>query len=224
MKNTLYSIGIVLLLVGCASDPTIQTGPGAEVSHDGLHRVDNSRMQRAWIKPDVNLSHYDKVRLVGAGIEYRAVRHASRSIRANSSRNDFPLDEKQKERVLKNVREVFLSEIGKSKHFTIVSDEGPGVLELTGALIDVVSNVPPDPIGNTDFYLSKLGEATLVVELRDSQSEEILARAIDRQAVEPTFLQESNPVLNTSEVRREIRKWGDLLRVRLDEFHETATQ
>ena len=222
MKYTLCLLFSAALLGGCVSDPVVQSGPTAEVSFDGLHRVDNARMKDAWVKPDLNLSGYDKIRLLGAGVEYRAVRSASRSMRANANRDDFPLDESQKARLLKNVREVFLTELGKSKHFTIVDEEGPGVLELKGALLDVVSNVPPRSIGRNEYYLRKLGEATLVLELRDSQSEEILARTVDRQAVEPSRMQESNTVLNTSEVRREIRRWGVLLAQRLDELHENS--
>ncbi|MBV1905449.1 MAG: DUF3313 domain-containing protein [Pseudomonadales bacterium] len=222
MRHTLYLLLSTALLSGCMSDPVVQSGSTAEVSFDGLHRVDNSRMKDAWVKPDLNLSGYDKIRLLGAGVEYRAVRPASRSVRANANRSDFPMDENQKARLLKNVREVFMTELGKSEHFTIVNDEGPGVLELKGALLDVVSNIPPEAIGRNEFYLSKLGEATLVLELRDSQSEEILARTIDRQAIEPLRMQESNRVLNISELRREIRSWGVLLAKRLDELHENA--
>ena len=81
-------------------------GPNAEISFDGLHRVDNSQNQYVWVKPGLSLAGYNKVRLVGAGIEYRTVRAASGSSRANSSRSEFPLDEGQKARLEKVVAEV----------------------------------------------------------------------------------------------------------------------
>lgn len=221
LYRLLGTAALAVLLAGCQSEPTIQSGPNAEVSYDGLHKVDNSRMRMVWAKPDLDLSGYTKIRLIGEGIEYRAVKPAGRTMRANSSRSDFPMDAKQRARLEEVTREVFLDELGKSKYFTIVDEEGPDVLELRGALLDVVSNVPPLTAGRTDFYLSRIGEATLVVELRDSESNEILVRAIDRRGVDPVVITRSTSVQSVSEIRREWRRWGLILREALDSFHES---
>jgi len=212
---------LLALLAGCLAPATVQTGPDAEVSHDGLYKVDNSRMKLAWVKPDADLRGYDKVRLVGSGVEYRAVKGGGRSTtRANSRRTDFPMSEDSRDRFEKLVGEVFLDELGKSEYYTIVNEDGPDVLEVKGALIDVVSNVPPDMIGRGDYFLSKIGEATLLLEIRDSQSNEIIARAADRTAIEPQIAVRSNRVTNISETRREVRKWAVILREALDRFHD----
>jgi hypothetical protein len=120
--------------------------------------------------------------------------------------------------------EVFLEELGKSKYYTIVSEPGPDVLLIRGGLLDVVSYVPPEPVGGrADFYLSRVGEATLVLEVRDSITEAILARAVDRRAAEDvSSMRESNRVNNRSQVRRLARIWGSMLRDRLDEFGAPA--
>ena len=83
--------------------------------------------------------------------------------------------------------------------------------------MDVVSYVPPDAVsGRVDVYLSAVGEATLVLEIRDSITEAILARVVDRGLAERTggIMMESNRVTNTSEVRRLVRRWASLLRER----------
>ncbi len=214
----LVSIG---LMAGCAtSEPTIQTGPDAEISFDGLHRVDHTAMQAVWVKPDLNLNGYTKIRLVGAGIEYKAVKPLAGTTRANSSRSEFPMDEKQRARLQKLVQEVFIEELKKSQHYTLVTDEGADVLEVKGGLLDVVSNVPPEPMGRGNTYITKIGEATLVLEIRDSQSGEILARTAERRAFQPVMAQDSNRVLNTAEVRRGLRRWAVLLAERLDALHD----
>lgn len=59
-----------------------------------------------------------------------------------------------------------------------------------------------------------LGAATLVLELRDSETGSILARSVDRRAAETiggTF-QRSSSVTNAAEVRRLIRHWAVRLR------------
>jgi hypothetical protein len=68
--------------------------------------------------------------------------------------------------------------------------------------------------------LRSVGEATLVVELRDSVTNAILARAVDRRAAEEPGgnMFESNRVTNASEVRRLAQHWASLLRTRLEDL------
>jgi hypothetical protein len=206
--------------IGCTTaPPTIDTSPSAEVTFDGLHEILNSEADKAWAVPGLNLSGYSKIMLRGEGIEYRPGGESGRTYHSRSSGGPYEVTERQKERMLEVVREVFLEELGKSENFTIVEEPGPDVMLVRGALLDVVSYVPPDSAGRIDVYLSQVGQATLVVEVRDSISGAILARAIDRQAAEDMaggF--PSNRVTNTSEVRRLIRRWGRALRERLEEL------
>ena len=209
----------IAVLAGCQSDPSVQTGANAEITHDGLHRVDNTRMQMVWVKPGLDLSGYDKIRLVGAGIEYRSVKAVGNANRIPGNRTDFPIDADKRQKLEEVVREVFLEELSTSQQFTIVTEEGPDVLEVTGALIDVVSNVPPQAMGRSDYYLSKLGEASLILEVRDSQSNEIILRAADRQGVEPAFVTRSSQAFTINEVKKEVRTWARILKDGLDGLH-----
>ena len=53
----------------------------------------------------------------------------------------------------------------------------------------------------------------MVLEIRDSMSNAIYARAIDRRAAQRMGqMMESNRVTNRAEVRRLGRRWGELLR------------
>ena len=119
-----------------------------------------------------------------------------------------------------------LEELGQIERFTLVDEVGPDVLIVRVALLDVVSFVPPQTTGRSEVFLSSVGEATLVVELRDSITDAILARAMDRRAAgdRSGTMSRSNSVTNTSEVRRLIRRWMSTLRERLDELgaHNSA--
>ena len=211
-----------VMVLGCAtSTPTIDTSPGAEVTFDGLHAVKHSRADKAWARPGIDLSSYSKIRLQTAGIEYRPGGESGRTWAARSTGGPYEVTERQKEGLRAVMSEVFLEELGKSEKFTLVNESGPDVLLVRGALLDVVSYVPPEAVGGrVDVYLSRVGEATLVLELRDSITEAILARAVDRRAAEDASgrLQWSNRVSNTAEVRRLARRWASRLRESLDEF------
>ena len=68
-----------------------------------------------------------------------------------------------------------------------------------------------------DIGIIGVGEATLVLELRDSESNAILIRAADRRAAErPGTAIESSRVTNMAEVRRLGRRWATILKDGLD--------
>jgi hypothetical protein len=98
------------------------------------------------------------------------------------------------------------------------------VLTLIGAIADVSSNVPPDiesaRFGRGGVYLTSVGEATLIIELRDSQSNEILGRAADRRAAESPFAFEVNKVTGWNEVHRLAQAWASLVRQRLEDIEK----
>ena len=177
-------------------------------------------MQYAWLKPNLSLAAYTKIRLINAGIEYREVKPASGSPAQMPGEVSSPLTEKKKGGLENLLREVFLEEFGKSKHYSLVSEPGPDVLTLTGSLLDVVSAIPPESAGRNDFCVSNIGSAKLVLELQDSRSNEILARALDGRNAQPLSMQKSSPGSNTQEVKREFRKWGKRLTAALDLLHE----
>jgi len=209
----LLSIVLVILLAACSITPTIQTGPNAQISYDGLAKVNNTRVNSAWVRPGIDLSAYDKLILVGAGIKYRSVRDASRVYLSNFE--GFPLDDEQRNYIETAVREIFTEGIAMSDRFEIVDVPGPDTLTLTGSLIDVVSNTPPldDTVDTVYFRISQLGEATLILELSDSLSGQSLARATDKRIFEPSVREiDPNIITTRFEFERELRVWVALIR------------
>lgn len=215
----------LVIFTGCAaSNPTVDTSPEAEVTFDGLYPIEGGSANAAWARPDADISQYSKIMLQGVGIEYRPGGKTGRLYNARTGGDYFEVSDKQKARLKELLREAFLDELGKSEHFTIVNEPGPDVLLIRGALFDVVSYVPPGPIGRTEILLSRVGEATLVLEIRDSVSEAIIARAVDRRAAEDAArgFTRSNPVMNAAEVRQMVKIWARLLRERLDSYAAPA--
>ena len=200
-----------LLSASCTTtQPTVDTSPGAELSYDGLSPVQDARVSKLWVRPDFDLDGYTKLQILGAGLHYRPVKKTSR---AGASRtNEFPLDDTQKARLEKIVSEEFNKALSAQQRYQIVDSAGPDVLQLRGALLDVVSRIPPDQPGRSDFYLDTVGEATLLVELADSQSGTTLVRILDRRAARQVGVAyASNPVTNASEARRLARTWANRL-------------
>lgn len=199
--------------------PRIQTGPDAEISFDGLHRVDRTVMDEAWAKPTLDLTGYSKLLLATGGFAYREVDDVGRYDR---NATEFPISEENREMLKEIVGEIFREEFEDIENWEIVTQPGPDVLILVVAIIDIVSAVPPQDyiMGRGGVYLREVGEATLVLELRDSMSNEILARSSDRRAAESAFPIEANAVTAWSEVRQLARTWARILVNRLDQIAE----
>lgn len=214
-------IGTLALLAGCAgTSPTVDTSSEAEMTFDGLYPVKGGTADQAWARPDADISQYSKIMLQGVGIEYRPGGESGRFYSATRRDDYYVVTDSQKAKLRELLQEAFQEELGKSKHFSLVTEPGPDVLLIRGGLLDVVSYVPPEPIGRSEIYLSRVGEATLVLEIRDSVSEAIIARAVDRRAAEDAArgFSKSNRVFNTAEVRQLARSWARLLRERLDAY------
>ena len=222
--STLSFVGLAALLAGgCASSgpPTIQSGPNAEVSFDGLHRIDNSQAEMAWARPDFDISSYTKILPVSSGFEYRKATNEGRTQLERNRGGPFVIDQASRDRFEAMVAEVFEEELGKVQNWEFVTEPGPDVMILRGGMLDIFTNVPPDnQAGRVSTIVSAVGQATLVLELRDSQTNTVLARSIDRRWAERPGGQmfESNRVTNMAEARRLVRMWASRLRESLDGF------
>ena len=207
-----------LAVGGCTTTTRDKGAPELEsdLTYDGLAKVKNAKAKGAWMRPGFTLAGYTKIMLIGAGIEYRPVKPVSRS--ASSTTSQFPLTDEQKERLRSVVSDAFKTELAQSQKFQLVDQPGSDVLTIWGGLVDVVSNVPPDAVGRSSIYLSSVGQATLVIEIRDSESNAVLVRIIDRRAAQtPGIAQRSTPVQNWAEVQQLARTWATQLRTGLDD-------
>ena len=218
----LMAIAAATLLVACSAEPTIQTGPDAETTFDGLVRIDNARFRGAWIDPDVDLTQYNKFMPGGAEFQFRSVQKVSSSQARRSNENEFWMSDSTKQRLVEVVSDVFEEELQRSEHFEITDEPGPETLVIVGAMHDIVSRVPPDMIGRGDIFLSSVGEGTLIIEISDSLSGEVIFRAVERRAAQNVGGQmtRSNSATNWGEVRRWARRWASTLREGLDSIHE----
>ncbi len=220
-RKTLTAAVSAVIVAACTSAPPTIDQSG-EVTFDGLYPVANSKSDEAWARPGIDISQYNKILLQGAGIEFRPGGESGKTWSARSRGGPYEVTERQKEALSSIIAEAFVKALAESEHFELTNTPGPDVLLVRGKLLDVVSYVPPETTGVRDaVFISKVGEATLVLELRDSITETILARAVDRRAAEASTgigLQESNRVRNASEVRRLAQVWARRLREQLDTY------
>jgi hypothetical protein len=233
MNGRLISALAIFAFAGCTSTPTFQTGEDVEMSFDGLTRVDNTVMDVVWARTDIDISSYRKVIFENIGVEFRAIEGGPYSGRGGTgsmssmrrSQTEFRLDEATKELFVKEISGAFVAVITTSDVYEVVEEPGYDVLLARVALLDVVSRVPPESIGRSEIYLDTIGDATLVLELRDSMSNAIFLRAVDRRAAgsQSGSLTASNRVTNAAEVRRLGQRWAILVKDGLEKLMTEGT-
>ena len=213
MRTTIVIGALIAVLCAPADARKPHLDLDAEPTHDGLYPIKRSYMRRAWAREDLDLEGYDKIMIVSGGIQYRPVKKVSRIAARSGTADGFPISEEQQETLREIVREQFTKALGEIDRFTFTDQPGPNTLILKAAIIDVVSFIPPEPMGRADFYLRSIGEATLVLEIVDSQSKAVLVRAADRRSAEQRgIVMESSRGLNRSQVRQVASQWARLLR------------
>lgn len=183
-----------------------------------------SGFKETWVNPGTDFSQYKNLYLWEAEFQYRDVGPArrTRSTMLNTRQREFGISDADRRKFEEVVSEVFLAELNKGKRYTIVSEIGPDTLILRGAVLDIISRVPPETVGRSDVYLANVGEATLVLELIDAEDGEVVAVASERRKMQSgtgridEFSRPTNRATVLAEVRRWARRAASKLRTELD--------
>ncbi len=203
-STLIIAISLFSLNACTTSNPKID--PSGEPSFDGLLPVTGTIMRQVWAREDVDLREYSKFMTVDAGLQFRPVSSVNRS---RSTAREFPLTQQQQDTVRRIATEEFSRALDGVTSMERVEAPGPGVLIVRGAIIDIVSRVPPERPGRTDTFLDSVGQATFVIELIDAESRAVLVRGVDtRSADTPGVTQRANRVTNSAEVRRLAAHWA----------------
>lgn len=199
-------LGLLVLVAaaasGCGPQPT-QPKPTGEVNIEGLQQVPARNFEAAFLRPGVTFADYAKLKVDELELAFRT---------PDREQNQFPLGEDQKTRFRAAMATAFGEELGKLQNVEIVTAPGPDVLALHVRVQDIVARAPGRRVGGAGragFALETMGELTLVLELRDSQSDEVLARVFDRQAVEGAAMVSGDSVVSTWQgVERLVGRWA----------------
>lgn len=168
------SLLLTLLAVSCAPGGIrYDTRDKVQVTADGLHRIDQRLGSGAavFVRPGTDLSGYHKLMIDRAWIRYKAgtTQHLSPQELAD-------LDE--------DFRAAFEKELAKSSVYMLTKEPGPDVLLVEPHAVDLQVVVPRETESSEDTFIDTEGTMTLLLEVADSQSRQVLLRAIQPQAVQ----------------------------------------
>jgi hypothetical protein len=188
MKRAILLTVVAFLAAGVAfaeqgADPKEVTGA------DDLVKQKSSQFQDLWVNPDADISKYGKLYLWNTVFQFRDVSdnvvNRTTTAMLRGDQGFFTVPEEDQEKFKELVTDVVVKELGRSKQFEIVDTVGPGTLLLRAAVLDIVSNIPPNVGRQANVHLASMGEATFVFELIDAETGVIQARTADRRYIQP---------------------------------------
>lgn len=185
------------------------------MSYDGLQKITIKGIDTTYALPGASLSVYSKVMIDPISVRF----HKNWKPTVAGSRHSLSSSEQQKirDKVARIVYDTFVDELSKGG-YSVVAEPGPDVLLVRVALVNLYVTAPDVATpGSTKVYTASAGEMTLLAELADSETGEIIARILDRYQARTTGkFQLSSSVSNASEGRSAASSWAKILRGELD--------
>ncbi|MCL4790940.1 MAG: DUF3313 family protein [Gammaproteobacteria bacterium] len=189
-----------------------------QTSHDGLVLQQSKTAQVLYLRPGVDFSAYKRVAILDCPVAFK------KDWQRDQNRSGQRITQKEMDKIKANLSaeflKVFTDELQNKGGYEIVTEGAADVIVLRPAIIDLDVTAPDTMDPGRSFTVSaSAGAMTLYLEVYDSVSSQILARAIDRKAGMDTGIQWRNGVTNKADADRILRRWADTLRKRLDAVH-----
>jgi len=216
----------LLLFFAIAASSVMAKDELPQTSHDGLELVQDTKIRVVYMKPGASLDQYKRVALLDCFVAFK------KNWQRDHNRNEVGLSRRVSDKDMETIKnklaaefkKVFTAELETKGGYEIVDVTGEDVLVIRPAIINLDVTAPDImTAGISRSFTADPGQMTLYMELYDSVTNSIIARAIDPQAARNfgTF-QMTNSVTNTADADRIIRKWADILRSHLGDLTENS--
>jgi hypothetical protein len=204
------------LLTGCQTN---KSSPIDEVSvNEGLQRVDNKVVDAVYRRPEARLTEYSKL-MLRTPIEVQFAKDWDPS---KGGTVLYKMNEPDRETIKTELGDLFAETFRKELEkggYPLVDKAAPDVVLMQAAIVNLYITAPDvsmDVAGRSKVYTSDAGQMTLIMQLHDSVTGQLLVRAYDHRSGGTDMWQWTNSVTNTAEARRIIATWAQALRKAFD--------
>jgi len=177
---------------------------------DGLTEVKSKSMDLAYLLPGADFRPYSKVMLDKTVVAFdKDWMKDMRDTRDLSRRIDDEDAAQIMAAAQAGFEEVFEKEFRKAG-YAVVTAPGPDVLRVSTGVANLYINAPDVMApGRSRSYTANAGEATLVLEVRDSRTNALLGRVVDRRETRDMVGQASR-VTNTADFKSLFKQWAGI--------------
>jgi hypothetical protein len=165
--------------------------PGSVVTADGLHEVQHRTRYREYAKPGADLSAFDKIMVLPIRVSHTRGREAR------------AIAEKDYDRLNRQFQSAVAGAVGTA--YPIVDEAGASVLLLETTILALRLD-SQGSVRATIFVTNQ--DVTMVADLRDSKSRELLYRAEERQRIAASPLLLMDAIEFWSNLERFLEIWA----------------
>jgi hypothetical protein len=223
--NKLSIVSLLVAVLACApcaltpayaQTPRSKSDTSSAWSESGLEKVQVKGLDLVYAKPGSSLAGYAKVLLRPIDVAFQ--RNWERQSAPGSR---IPIGAKDSQRIKDRLSALVREEVARqltAGGYQIVDTPGDDVLEVKMSIVDLKVAAPDIPAaGRVTTYAVSAGEMTLVAELRDAASGDIIMRVFDRTMARESYrAQRITSVDNAAEARAAASGWAKALRSELD--------
>jgi len=149
---------------------------------DNLIKVDSKRLKAVYLLPNADFRSYTKVILDPTQVAFKP--NWQNDINDSSVGLANRVSDKQANQIATLARTGFEKAFAKAfgdAGYQVVTTPGPDVLRIVTAVLNLYIDAPDTGMSMATKYSAEAGQATVVVEVRDSQTNAVLGRAVDAQ-------------------------------------------
>jgi hypothetical protein len=174
---------LAALLLAAPAAPALAAKPPD--TWDGLVRVKSKRLQGVYLLPGADFRGYTKVQLDPTEVAFR--KNWQRDVSDSAMTLGGRITDREAQEIASQARTGFdeiFAKVYADAGYPVVTTSGPDVLRVRTAVANLYIDAPDqqDSIGRSRTYSVQAGEATLILEARDSLTGAVLGRAVDRRA------------------------------------------
>jgi hypothetical protein len=200
----------------CVATVALAKDSPPQVTDDGLVLQKSKVAKVLYVRPGVDFSEYKRIEILECPVAFRknwARDHASGPGRVSQKDMDA-----MKKGLSEAFMRIFTEELRDKGGYALATEGGEDVLVLRPAIVDLDVSAPDTMTAGRSYTMSEgSGAMTLYLEVFDSATGQILARAVDRETSRGNGrIQWQNRVTNSAEADRILRRWAVALRERLD--------
>jgi hypothetical protein len=213
---------LMIAFLAATAGPCAAAGDPPQFTLEGLQLIEDSNLALVYAEPGIDLSRYNRIYLDTPSIAFR------KNWRDNQNRYGAGrISDSDMEKIKAELATLFLEVFSKTLEeggYELADGPGDDVLGVKSAIInlDIVAPDVNTP-GITRTYSESAGEMTLYMELYDSVSGDLLAKALDRREDRRTgYFQWRNRVTNRAAANRILKVWAGVLKEGLDDARKAA--
>ena len=224
MKFGIFIKFMVLFSLVVAGNHAVAQESVPEVTVEGLQLIKDSNLALVYAEPGIDLRQYSKINLDDAYIAFRKNwqrdqnRHHPQKVNAKDMA-------RMKAELSSLFREVFSRTLLEGG-YELVTERAEDVLLIKPAIINLDVFAPDTMDANRgNSYSETTGEMTLYLELYDSVTDDLIAKALDRKTDRQTgYFQWQNRITNRAAANRILQVWANVLKEGLDVARGVSSQ